>query len=524
MVTKQNEWLTPVTLVLSTALVAVGLAIFIYWEGVAQMVRVWEREEYSYAYLLPFVIVFFLWQKKNALAETGLTGSWIGFGLVLFALFMFVAGELGTLYTVIQYGFVLALIGATLALLGRRAFGLVAVPVLMLLFLVPLPNFLYNNLSAYLQLISSEWGVWVIRQFGIPVNLEGNVIDLGDMKLQVVEACSGLRYLFPLFAIGFVVAYVFEAPFWKRAVLVLSTIPITVLMNSLRIGLTGVAVNYWGKEVADDFMHYFEGWVVFMACLALLIGEMWVLNRIGGGKKRLDEVFRIEMPGRWTGAEPPLAGTRLPWPFVAVLALLAATAVATVALPERQEIRPARADLVEFPMLLGDWRGRSERMDQDLIDTLQFDDYLQANFEGPRRKVVNLYVAYYGSQQKGASVHSPRSCIPGGGWEIQSLDQVTVPGVTVSGEPLRVNRVQIQKGNIRHLTYYWFQQRGRVLTNEYLVKWYIFQDALTRRRTDGSLVRLTTLLPPGEPVENAEARLEEMARLVTGQLERYLPN
>ena len=124
----------------------------------------------------------------------------------------------------------------------------------------------------------------------------------------------------------------------------------------------------------------------------------------------------------------------------------------------------------------------------------------------------------------GASVHSPRSCIPGGGWEIQSLDQVTVPGVTVSGEPLRVNRVQIQKGNIRHLTYYWFQQRGRVLTNEYLVKWYIFQDALTRRRTDGSLVRLTTLLPPGEPVENAEARLEEMARLVTGQLERYLPN
>ena len=100
-----------------------------------------------------------------------------------------------------------------------------------LLFMVPLPRFIQFNLSNELQLISSQLGAGIVRLFGIPVSLEGNVIDLGSYKLQVVEACSGLRYLFPLMSFGLLCAVLFKAPVWQRALVFLSSLPITIVMN-----------------------------------------------------------------------------------------------------------------------------------------------------------------------------------------------------------------------------------------------------------------------------------------------------
>jgi EpsI family protein len=106
---------------------------------------------------------------------------------------------------------------------------------------------------------------------------------------------------------------------------------------------------------------------------------------------------------------------------------------------------------------------------------------------GAGGNVVNLYIAYYNSQRKGEAVHSPRSCLPGGGWQMRDFGQRSeLPGVPVDGQPLRVNRTLIELGNQRELVYYWFQQRGRVIDNEFAVKWYLFWDALTRHRTDGA--------------------------------------
>ena len=105
---------------------------------------------------------------------------------------------------------------------------------------------------------------------------------------------------------------------------------------------------------------------------------------------------------------------------------------------------------------------------------------------------VNLYIAYYNSQRKGEAVHSPRACLPGGGWQLSDFDQRTPGRHQIDGRPLRVNRTLIALGGQRQLVYYWFQQRGRVITNEFVVKWYLFWDAITRHRTDGALVRLIT--------------------------------
>ena len=170
------------------------------------------------------------------------------------------------------------------------------------------------------------------------------------------------------------------------------------------------------------------------------------------------------------------------------------------------------------------WQGQPDRMEAMYLDVLKLDDYILANFIAAGNHRVNLYVAYYTSQRTGESAHSPRSCIPGGGWEIVDLTQRNVEGATVTGETLRVNRALIQKGDSKQLVYYWFQQRGRVITSEYLVKWYLFWDALTRNRTDGALVRLMIGVGPGGNLEEADRQLSTFAITIADRLTDYVPD
>ena len=515
-------WRLPVLSWLILFVVGIITAV-IFYDGLAFMVKWWERDEYSHGYLIPFITAFLVWQKKDELEQISYKGSWLGVLLVLFGALIFFVGELSSLYTIIQYAFLIAMYGFALSFMGWRAFSVIFVPLLILAFMVPLPSFIYNNLSSELQLISSQIGVAFIRLFGISVYLEGNVIDLGTYKLQVVEACSGLRYLFPLMTLGFIAAYFFKGAFWKRALIFLSSIPITILMNSLRIGAIGVMVEYWGQSMADGFLHDFEGWAVFMACTAILILEMWVLAQIGKDRMPLREAFGLEFPEP-TPADANVVSRKMPLQIFVATGVLVLALFGLMQVAERTEIIPERTSFSGFPAQIGQWKGESEQMEQIYVDTLKFDDYVITNYTDVDGRFVSFYVAYYGSQSKGESAHSPRSCIPGGGWRIKSLTQEEVSGISIGDTPLNVNRVVIQKGDISQVVYYWFQGRNRIITNEYMVKWFLFWDSLTRSRTDGALVRLTAFVAPGEDIAEADRRLALFARDVSGLLTDYIPD
>lgn len=516
-------WRPTLWIWLSGAILCLLVGI-VYFEGFKELVRVWDsKEEYSYGYMIPFITLFLIWQRKDLLERISFNGSWAGLALVVLGFALFVLGNLSTLFLIVQYSFLVVVLGLALSFCGWRGFKIIAVPLLFLAFMIPLPTFFLTEISTRLQFISSEIGVWVIRLFGISVYLEGNVIDLGTMKLQVVEACSGLRYLFPLMTLGFMAAYFFKAAFWKRAFVFLSTIPVTVLMNSFRIGLIGVTVEYWGQEMAEGFLHDFEGWAVFMACTAVLVVEMWLLSRIGKNRLPLREAFGLELPAL-TPKDAEIRQRNLPKPFLAGMVMVAVVAVTSFAMPERVELQVARKDFSEFPLEVNGWKGKDERLEQIYLDALKLDDYLLSDFTDGQQHAINFYVAYYASQRKGESAHSPRTCIPGGGWEMKGLAEHEVAGVNINGIPLRVNRAIIQLGEQRQLVYYWFQQRGRIITNEYLVKWFIFWDALTRNRSDGSLVRIITPLAPGESEASGDARLVEFSKGVVQRLPEFVPN
>jgi exosortase D (VPLPA-CTERM-specific) len=482
-----------------------------------------DAPEYSHGLLIPPVAAFLIWQQKDRLEQVDFRGSWWGIALVLLGGFLLLLGQLATIYTLVQYAYLITLYGLILAFTGPRAFRLLAVPLLILVFMVPLPQFVLANLSTKLQLLSSQIGVGFIRLFNISVFLEGNVIDLGGYKLQVAEACDGLRYLFPLMTLGFLMAYFYKGATWKRAALFLSSIPITVIMNSLRVGTIGVMVEHWGIAMAEGFLHEFQGWAVFMASAALMLGEIGVLNRIGRESGTWRELFGVEFPAS-SPRDARIEKRTLSRSFIAACGVLLAFVAIATFIPRPAEIFPARSSFIEFPMTLGPWAGRAQSLEGIYLNQLKLDDYLLANYVDDAVAPVNLYIAYYNSQRKGEAVHSPRSCMPGGGWQLHDFGQRTLSKVTVNGRPLRVNRTLIELGNQRQLVYYWFQQRGRVITNEFAVKWYLFWDALTRHRTDGALVRLIVALPGGANEAAADRRLTDLAGRVVPILTQYVPN
>jgi exosortase D (VPLPA-CTERM-specific) len=498
------------------------LAAYVPFAGVLNgLFGVWNLQpEYSHGVLIPVIALFLIWRERAALVHSPFTGSWLGVCLVLLGILLWVLGELSTIWVIAQYAFLVVLYGLILALAGGRVFRRLWMPLLILWFMIPLPQFFAAGLSLHLQLLSSLIGTAMIRLAGISVYLDGNVIDLGTYKLQVAEACSGLRYLFPLMTLAFIVAYLFRGPAWKRVVLFLASIPIAVLMNSLRIGLIGITVEYWGVRMAEGVLHKFEGWVVFMASMLVLLVIAAVLARIGQPSGRLRDALLLDAgPAPVRGAAGRLRV--LPAPFLAATALAALAAALAFVMPERNELHPARMVFASFPLQLGGWQGVASPLDPVYRHELKLDDYLLADYREAADPPVNVWVAYYASQRKGESTHSPRSCLPGGGWEFNSLAPYQLQ---TDGGPLTVNRAVIEHGSDRALMYYWFQQRGRVLTNEYLVKWYIFQDAVARRRTDGALVRLMTPIPPGANAAEADRELTQFAGKLSAELRRYVPD
>jgi exosortase D (VPLPA-CTERM-specific) len=323
---------------------------------------------------------------------------------------------------------------------------------------------------------------------------------------------------------GFLMAYFYKGATWKRVLLFLSSMPIAVIMNSVRVGIIGVTVEHWGTAMAEGFLHEFQGWMIFMASAALMLGEIAVLNRIGRRQGTWRQLFGVDLPAA-TPAAALVRTRRLPASFVAAGGLLVVLTVAVFVIPRPAEIVPSRSSLAEFPMQLGRWHGTRQSLDGIFIDQLKMDDYLLANYVSDAGGgSANFYVSWYNSQRKGEAVHSPRACLPGGGWQIQDLALRSLPGITINGQPLRVNRAVIHLGNQRQLIYYWFQQRGRVIDNEFAVKGYLFWDALTRRRTDGAMVRLITMLPTTGGAEAADRQLTEFAALIAPHLDRYVPN
>ncbi|MGA6828430.1 VPLPA-CTERM-specific exosortase XrtD [Nitrospira sp. NS4] len=511
--------------------VAVMLLGYLYADSLRFLGQAWlENDNYSHGPFIPLISLYLVWLRWTQLQAIERRGFWWGIPIVFVGLLLYAVGEFAAMYAVVHGSLWLVLVGLITCVVGTSGVALIAFPLFYLLTAIPLPEFLHQELSSRLQLLSSALGVGCLQLIGVVAYREGNVIDLGPIQLQVVEACSGLRYLFPLTALTLLCAYLYRESLWKRVLLFLSSIPISILLNGFRIGAIGVLVEIYGQGAAEGFSHFFEGWIFFVASLGLLWVEMWCLARVGSSASRRPFGELIGSPPVETGGSfsrrsvHPSAVRVASGPVLAGGILLVLAAVAAPSFAPQDFPPPARQSLLDFPSQLGEWQGVSSAMERQYLEALQVDDYVLADYSAVGKLPVNVYVAYYQSPKKGRSSHSPRQCIPGGGWEITSFDTVRVDHHAGTAQTLDVNRVAIQKGGQKQIVYYWFKQRDRWVTSEYLVKWFLFWDSLTRHRADGALVRLVSAVHAGESEAIADGRLQTMAGFVTPLLGRYVPD
>jgi exosortase D (VPLPA-CTERM-specific) len=504
---------------------AVASALPPFWFGLTGLAEEWARPEFSHGPVIPVLSFYMFLREMKALppAEGPGADRRPGAALMIFALALALAGNLARIDDLVFYALILWAGGLVLVGFGLRRGWFFWPSILHLVFMLPLPQFLYLQVNTGLQAVSSEVGVWIVRAAGVPVFLEGNVIDLGVYKLQVAEACSGLRYLFPILSFSYVFAVLYRGPAWHKAVILLAAAPIAVLMNAFRIGVIGVLVDRHGIGQAEGFLHFFEGWIIFLSCIAILFGTAALMRRLSGERGPLGDAIDMDFTG--LGAQLGRVRAAVPSPSLkaAALATLALSAAWSLA-PARETAQVERDPFGLFPMSFVGWSGGAGALDPGVERALGADDYLAAYFRHPEERAgVDLFLSFYESQVDGDSIHSPEACLPAGGWEIFSL---AAAEVDLSGTRLgriTLNRAVIQRGLERQLVYYWYEGRGRRMTGDVAIKLRTLADSLRLGRTDGGLVRAITPILPGEAEAEADARARRFLLAAADRLHRFIP-
>lgn len=505
-------------------LLAVLGAGLLFLPGIAALLEAWQTPEYSHGPLIPVLsALLFLRQLKEYPADPeAVRNRWPGLIVMAVAIVIGSIGRVLQIDDFVAYALIIWIGGLLLVCFGWNPGRRFWPPVLHLVYMLPLPAVLYYGLSTWLQTMSSELGVYFLQLLNVPVYLDGNIIDLGVYKLHVAEACSGLRYLFPILSFSYIFAVLYRGPLWHKAVLLVSAAPITLFMNSVRIAIAGWIVDRWGLEYVEGFSHFFEGWVIFMTCVVILFGLAWLMLRIHPDRPRLVDALDLDTSALGT----QLARLRFVQPTSALIVagvVAVALGLAWQAIPPRELSVVDREPFALFPRELGPWAsGPQQRLDPATEKVLAADDYRSVTLiDAAAAAPVDLFIAWYRDQMRGGT-HSPTVCLPGAGWEIAALEQVDAPA-DAAGAPFTLNRTVIQKGLDRMMVYYWYDQQGVRTSSSYYAKFLMTVSKVRSGRSDGALVRLTTPILRGESDAAAEARLQDALRNVVGPLPRFVP-
>ncbi|HEY8666500.1 MAG TPA: exosortase [Tepidisphaeraceae bacterium] len=247
-----------------------GLLLVCYAPVLYALVKNWNSDaDMGHGFFVPIIAAYIAWQKRAEIAATPAQPNWWGLPVVLYGALQLCIATLGAELFTARTAFLVSLVGMVLLLGGTKYLKIFAFPLFLLLFMIPIPAIIYNRITFPLQMIASELAEKALSLLQIPVLREGNVLELPDQTLNVVEACSGIRSLLSLSFLSLVFGYFFEKRIWIRVVLFLSTIPIAIVANAARVTLTGILAET-KPELAEGFFHAMSGWIIFMVALAIL--------------------------------------------------------------------------------------------------------------------------------------------------------------------------------------------------------------------------------------------------------------
>jgi exosortase len=247
-----------------------ALIAICYWPVLVRLVSQWNSDEdMGHGFFVPIVAGYIAWQLRDKFLAIPAKPNWWGLALVIYAGFQLLVATLGAELFLQRTAIVLSIVGAIWFLGGTERLKIMAFPLFVLLFMVPIPAIIYNQITFPLQLLASRAAEWSLMALGIPVLREGNILEMASQKLSVVEACSGIRSLLTLSFLSLIYGYFFEKRTWLRALLFVATAPIAMVANAARVTFTGILAQF-RPELAHGFFHSASGWVIFMVALVIL--------------------------------------------------------------------------------------------------------------------------------------------------------------------------------------------------------------------------------------------------------------
>jgi exosortase len=252
----------------------IALAIFIlaYLPTFFWMWDRWfERDSYySHGILVPFVTGYFIWQMKDDLAKTIKKESKWGIAFIIFGIVIYLFASLFRIYFISAFSMFVVFLGLVLHFYGEEIFKKLSFPLAFLVFMIPLPSVVIVKISFHMKLFAAQIATALLNDLRIPAIREGSIIKMRSAQVVVDDVCSGLRSLISLTALGSIFAYSMKSVMWKRVILFLSTIPIAIITNVIRVLLLASVSEIWGPEYAKG-IHDFSGFLIFGIAFFLLL-------------------------------------------------------------------------------------------------------------------------------------------------------------------------------------------------------------------------------------------------------------
>lgn len=352
---------------------------------------------FQHGIAVPFFALFVLWQGREQLAAIRPAPSWTGLPLVALSMLLLVLGVLGADIFLPRVSLLILLAGLIILFRGWTFFRAVLFPWAFLFLMIPIPVLLLNRVTFPLQLVAAKWAASLLELVGVPVLLEGNLLTLASMPLNVSEACSGIRSLLTLVTLAIIYGYLLETRKWVRVVLVCAAVPIAVAANSFRVFGTGVLVQLGYDKQAEGFYHTVTGMVIFVPALIMLLALHRVISLIwkngpvaSPSKAHAGQLHRLAMHAQ--------SATLL---FGIGVATMLATAIFLQA-HSHAEIIPQRQPLSSFPSLIDGWQATDGSLSEDELKVLGYPEYLLLIYKSanqPQGEEVSLYVLYFPSQK-----------------------------------------------------------------------------------------------------------------------------
>ncbi len=501
--------------------IAVLTVLFIvaYYIPLKTMVTIWwKNEDYSYGFIIPLASAYLLWEKRKSLGNIPVRSAWGLFPLLVLFVLISLYGILGSSGNVSMPSVPLLIIVFTGFCFGLEAIKRLSLPLGLLFFMVPVPAFIDRTLGMYLKSISSKLGGALIGLFNISVHVSGNIIDLGVTQLQVVDACSGLRYLFPLIALGILYAYFFERLMWRRLLCVLVTIPLGVFANALRIGLTGVLTERFGTKVAEGFFHGFSGWAMFVFALFMLFLISRLLNIFTSNKAADRKETNTPRPSHLETA----AGRKTTGAFflsAAILSCVAFFSLSTSALPPMT----IEGGVQSFPLRIGKWEGKADIIDPVIVQESGAEEAFNGHYVNGSGGEISLYMGYRSSAFLANEnyFHSPTVCMPSAGWVEQEVKKRRIRNVPYFND-LDVTQMIMEKGGTRLLVYFWFQTKDKATYDKNINRFHLSLHAIRRDNTHALFIRPITPFQVHESIPDAEMRMDQFVREMMPVLLQFL--